>query len=290
MSEIKINEFETGRDHPGADVPAGQDGLAGQDRPEESGKPEAKEAPKAVYRIERYITDTDADLARRQKLSSMFCMFQDISALHAANLGASVAWLKDVHNVAWILMRVRLEIDKYPVLAQDVYVESWPQETRALYERDNVIRCRESGETLVRAASTWIIMNLDTREIKRDQFFTYQGVEIKKERAIDGGVRRLKPSPGAELIYEKEIKFSDVDYNGHVNNAKYVDYIMDSFSFAEHRAREVKAIEMHYINEIGPGDVLQIRRKEVGDGVYYLDGVRAADGAQVINSLVEWGK
>ena len=246
------------------------------------------EKPLSVYTINRYLTDTDVDFARRQKLSSMFGMFQDISSLHAANLGASVAWLKDEHNVAWILMRVRLEIDKYPVLAEDVTVESWPQETRALYERDNMIRSKDTGETLVRAASTWIIMNLETREIKRDKFFDYQGIKIKTERAILGGVKRLKPMECEELVYEKVMGFSDIDYNNHVNNAKYVDHIMDCFTPEEHKAQEIKALEMHYINEIAAGDTLQIRRKNLGKGKFYLDGVRKADGLSVINSLVEW--
>ena len=240
-----------------------------------------------IYTMQRYITDTDVDIAQRLKPSAMFGMFQDIAALHAANLGASVAFLREEYGVAWILMRIRLEIDRFPMLAQDVIVETWPQEPRALYERDYSIKGSD-GETLVRAASTWIIMDIETREIKRSRFFDYFGIDMNTDRAIGRGVGRLKPEDGAELVYEKGIRFSDVDYNGHVNNAKYVDFVLDSFSFEEHRERELKAIEMHYINESGPGDVLGIRRKRLDAKTDYLDGVRAGDGASVINALAEW--
>ncbi|MCL1896266.1 MAG: thioesterase [Clostridiales bacterium] len=246
------------------------------------------EKAKPMYTMQRTLTDTDADFAQRQRLSSMFCMFQDIAGQHAATLGASVAWLREELNLAWILMRVRLEVDKYPVLGQEVTVETWPQAPRALYERDYMIRDMD-GAALVRAGSTWIIMDLDTREIKRDKFLDYHGLEMKTDRALGRGVGRLKPVDGMELAFEKEMCFSDTDYNGHVNNAKYVDHIMDCFSFEEHKARVIRAIEMHYVNEIGPGDILQIRRKDLEGGAVYLDGVRKSDGISVINSLVEWG-
>ena len=217
----------------------------------------------------------------------MFGMFQDIAAAHASNLGAEVKWLREEMDLAWILMRIRLEIDNYPMLGQDVTVETWPQNPKALYERDYLIR-DTGGNVLVRAASTWVIMNLSTREIKRDKFLDYFGIETKKERALKDGVGRLKPLSDAEAVYEKKIMFSDVDYNYHANNARYVDFIMDVFSFDEYRKREIKAIEVHYVNEIGPEETIVIRQKSLEDGKDYIDGINKADGKQVFNALVEW--
>jgi len=243
--------------------------------------------PVPLFTMKRIVTDSDTDCSRRQKLSSIFGMFQDIAALHASNLGADVNWLRDEMNLAWILMRMRVEIERYPERAQDVTVETWPQEPRALYDRDYMIKDSD-GNALINAASTWIIMDLGTREIKRDKFLDYHGLAMNKDRALGRSVGRLKPCEDAELVYEKEIKFSDVDYNIHVNNAKYVDYIMDVFPVDEHKAREIIAIEVHYNNEIGPGNILQIRRKNKDNGTDYIDGVRKEDGVSVFNSVVEW--
>ena len=243
--------------------------------------------PSPIYKMSRYVTDSDVDFERRQKISSMFGMFQDIAALHASNLGADVKWLRKKLNLAWILMRIRVEIDRYPTLAQEVVVETWPQKPKALYDRDYMIRDSD-GNSLVRAASTWVIMDLHTREIKRDQFLDYFGLEMKKERALEKGVARMKPQGDATLAYKKEIKFSDIDYNVHVNNTKYVDYIMDVFSKEEHKSHIIKAIEVHYNNEIGFGEVIKMRRKKASDNTDYIDGVRETDGTSVFNALVEW--
>jgi len=243
--------------------------------------------PVPVFTIHSLVTSTDTDMYKRQRPSSMFGVFQDIAAAHARNLGADVRWLREELDLAWILMRIRLEIDSYPVLGQELKVETWPQDPRALYERDYRVSDTD-GNALVRAASTWIIMNLSTREIKRDKFLDYFGIETKKERAIEGGVGRLKPIEGAETVYEKEIRFSDIDYNWHANNARYVDFIMDTYPIEVYKKLEVKAIEVHYVNEMGPGEFVLIRRLEVEEGKDYIDGVRKSDGLSVFNALVEW--
>ena len=245
--------------------------------------------PVPVFTIHSIVTATDTDMYRRQKPSSMFGVFQDIAAAHARNLGADVRWLHEEMNLAWILMRIRLEIDSYPMLGQELVVDTWPQDPRALYERDYVMK-DSGGNVLVRAVSTWVIMDLGTREIKRDKFLDYLGVETKKERAIAGGVGRLRPLKGVRNVHEKEIRFSDLDYNMHVNNAKYVDIIMDVFPLRAYIKKEIKAIEVHYINEIGPGETMRIRMLKMESDKYYIEGVRDTDKAMVFNAIVEWRK
>jgi acyl-ACP thioesterase len=218
----------------------------------------------------------------------MFGCFQDIAAFHAANLGGSVTRLHDELNVAWILVRVRVEVDRYPMYADEVTVETWPQKPRGLYERDYRIRRASDGEVLVRAGSVWAIMNLATREVKRDQFLDYAGVEIKKDRALGKSFGRMKPQPDGGLAYEKIIRYSDLDYNSHVNNSKYVDIAMDAVPFTEHRGRAVRAFEIHYSNEAGPDSVLEIRKKTLDDGRLYVDGVRQGDGLDVFNAVIEF--
>lgn len=248
--------------------------------------------PANTYTMERSLTDTGVDFARRLRLSTMFEYFQDIAGFHAANLGASVERLYKELNVAWIVLKVRVEIDKYPTLPADVLVDTWPQTPRALYERDYTIRSRE-GDILVRAASTWVIMNLGTREIKRDKFLDYANLEMRKDRAIEKGVGRQRRVEGAEPVCEKHIKFSDIDYNGHVNNARYVDYIMDAIPFREHREKEIRALEVYYVAEMSPDNELVIARKTMepdaqsGRERLYIEGVRKSDDAVVFYAVVE---
>ncbi|MDR3304791.1 MAG: acyl-ACP thioesterase [Clostridiales Family XIII bacterium] len=243
-----------------------------------------------VYTTEHFITSSDVDFASKLRLSTMFGFFQDIASLHAANLGASVERLRADHGAAWILMRARLEVDKYPMLHDKVTVQTWPQAPRALYERDYAIK-DEAGNTMVRAASTWIIMKLETREIIRGKLLDYFNIELNTDRALEKRLGKLHPTEGAVPIYEKPIGYSDIDYNEHINNARYVEYVMDCISVPEHKAKAVRAIEVHYLNEAVPGETIVLRRAEAEGPAgksLYVDGIGKEGGTQVFGSVIEF--
>jgi acyl-ACP thioesterase len=233
-------------------------------------------------RKETVLESSHVDFARELRMSQAFMYFQDIAAAHAGSLGAGVEKLLRGYDSAWILMRMRAEVDRMPRLDERVVIETWPRATAPLYERDYVIRSA-GGETLIRAASIWIIMNLTTREIMKDKIVDYDGIEIDNTRAIEGKLRQMKAPNGLEPVSEKRIEYGDVDYNGHANNVKYVDYCYDTFSLDWLKGRRLRAIEVNYINEVHYGDTVRLFRAQTPDSapeapVYYIEG-RGMDGA-----------
>jgi acyl-ACP thioesterase len=247
--------------------------------------------PEGTFEISHYIGSSDVDFCARVSLSTLFELYQDIAATHAGILGASVVGLKDERHSAWILMRIRVEIDKYPVLAENVLLKTWPQKPRAIYARDYLIRDEATGEVLVRAASDWIIMNLDEREIVRKPLTYTEGIVLDENRALPEKMRKMKAEGDFHFVYDKEIKYSDIDYNEHVNNANYVDYIMDCIPIERHRQGAPKAIEVHYVSEAEPGEILEFAMTdEDDDGKRYVVGTSKTDGRQIFTSVLEYRK
>ncbi|MDR0853728.1 MAG: hypothetical protein LBN34_05110 [Clostridiales Family XIII bacterium] len=245
--------------------------------------------PQGTFEIRHHMGSSDVDFKSRASLSTLFELYQDIAATHAGILGASVRGLRESRHAAWILMRMRVEIDKYPTLAEDILLKTWPQKPRAVYARDYLIRDELTGEVLVRAAADWIIMDLEAREIIRKPFTDYEGVVLDESRALSERMRKMKPVGEFHVVYEKEIKFSDIDYNEHVNNANYVDYIMDCIPIERHRQSAPKAIELHYISETGPGETLEFSMTDENDeGKIFVMGVSKTDGRQIFTSVLEY--
>src|SRR5699024_8795628 len=91
---------------------------------------------------------------------------------------------------------------------------------------------------------------------------------VAKERAIDGELGKLRVENPLEVAYQKMIGYSDIDFNGHLNNSKYVDYIMDCFRVEEHQKYKVTSIEVHFTNEALPGEVMALQKVMIGEEVY----------------------
>lgn len=242
--------------------------------------------PVSVYRRKYVIGFSDVDFTQKLKQSSLFGYFQDIASLAVENLNIGINELAQRFNVTWILMRIRADIIRNPDWNEEITIETWPQEPRKLeFERDFAVMDK-SGNTIMKAVSTWVIIDMDSREVRKSELIDFKYPSFKKERAIDCRLGRLKPAKQPEAAYRRIIGYSDVDFNGHLNNSKYVDFIMDCFSVENHRQYAVRSIEVNYMNEALPGETLVLRTdtSAADSNLIYIDGIKEADEKTVFKA------
>lgn len=220
--------------------------------------------PLGVYKINYTVPNRDVGFNKKLRPGALFAYFQDVASLHSENIGAGVERLDSEFGVAWVLMRMRVDILKMPELYDEIELATWPQDFKVLYDRDFTL-ADSSGEVIVRSISTWIIMDLEKRELVRERKFDYYEADFPNERAIDKKLSRLHMPKDCRKIFEKEVGYSDIDYNGHMNNTKYIDCLMDSLGMDILREYEPASIEVNYSNEIGPGQRLGMYRTELSD-------------------------
>ncbi|NLJ78444.1 MAG: hypothetical protein GX329_03705 [Tissierellia bacterium] len=99
----------------------------------------------------------------------------------------------------------------------------------------------------------------------------------------------LKPQNSPELSYRRRVGYSDIDINRHLNNCKYVDFMMDSFELEEHEKYHVKSIEVNYSKEALPGDTIAIYRElsQYPQGPIYIEGINERDDSLTFKSRIE---
>jgi medium-chain acyl-[acyl-carrier-protein] hydrolase len=131
-------------------------------------------------------------------------------------------------------------------------------------------------------------MDLKRRRLKRSEAINLEYPELITEKAIDVDLGKLKASENLETVYHKTIGYSDIDFNGHLNNSRYVDFIMDCFPLKEHQNYYTSSIEVNYLNEALPGDTLILRKdvSQLEDNLVYVEGIRAEDDKTVFRSQV----
>lgn len=234
----------------------------------------------AVYRNTYTIGYSDVDFLKCLKCSKLFEYFQDTASEDVKRLGAGVDTLAEEYSAAWILTRIRVEFARTPELNESITVATWPHPPGKLeFERDFLV-CGRDGDAIIRAASTWVLIDTKTRELKRSDYIRMEYPDFIAEHALDSQPGKLRPSGKPEPVYRKVVGYSDVDFNGHINNSRYIDYIMDCFPVESHRQYMLKAIEVNYIKEAFPGDTLLLCREipDDGDGTVYIEGVNEEDG------------
>lgn len=247
--------------------------------------------PVPLY-IKKYKVDVrDIDFTGRMKLSSIFLYFQDIAGEHAENLGMGKD-IMEANGVIWVLARARVDIIRYPIWKEEITIETWPQEPNRLeFMRDFLIK-DSRGEILVKAVSTWVIIDAKTRKLRKTDSIYHGYPPTIKERAIVCKLGRLKPNGKLDRVYTREVRYSDIDQNEHLNNAKYVDFIMDAFAIIEHKKYFVKSIEINYSNEALPGDTISFFRdiSQIGENTIYMEGINETNGELNFKARIYFGK
>lgn len=229
----------------------------------------------ALYKKDYQVEVDHIDFKNNLKLSSLFTYFQDISGLHSENLNMGREVLYDQYGVIWVLVRMRVEIIAYPKWNDLITIETWPQKpSRIGFDRDFLVRDRE-GNIMARAVSTWVVIDIESRKFKNPRSIQAEYPPVIEERAIDCRLGGLKPSGELELAYTRPVRYSDIDINRHLNNTKYLDFIMDSFSLEDHENHRVKSLEINYSQEALPGTSLSIYtdRRDIKSGRIYMEGL-----------------
>lgn len=248
--------------------------------------------PVTLFKGKYHVELSDVDFKKNLKLSTLFSYFQDVASDAAANLGAGVDRLQSSHGLAWILMRIRVDITRLPTWGEDIIIETWPLKPGRLeFERDYLVK-DDNGEVIIRSISSWVIMDLEERKLKRSESIGLTYPENIEERAIDGKLERLRKHGPLELVYKRMIGYSDVDFNGHLNNSKYVDFLLDCFTMDDHMNSSIKRLDVNFVNEVLPGETILLYKdtSKKDENRYYIEGMNENSSRTVFKAMAEVGE
>jgi acyl-ACP thioesterase len=200
---------------------------------------------------------TDVDHSNRLTLAAAFDYFQEASTQHAGALGVGVETLKQT-GVAWILSRITVRIEHRPHYGDKLTVQTWPRGAEKLFAVRDCAILDEAGTILARARSNWLIVDLEKHRPLRphltmERLPLNEGIDMVSERIIN-----LEPHEGMAKIGERRALYSDIDYYGHVNNARYAQWIQDSVDPELLEHAEALRLDIAYLQEIKLGETIEL--------------------------------
>ena len=228
------------------------------------------------YRKERRVASFDSDYKARLKPASFLNWAQEAAHVHADYLGVGYDTITTTRK-AWVLARTHVIFHRLPAWREVVTLLSWHKRANGFqYYRDFMLESAE-GERLVSATTTWLVMDIDTRKLVRNNDFGEEGILGINEDVIEEPAPKVAISRDveAELVGEHEVAFSDIDMNGHVNNVNYAVWAMDAVGLEVSLEKPLREMVINYNSEIKAGDrVVFYRHREEAEGVlrFYVEG------------------
>lgn len=211
------------------------------------------------YSQKFFVTIYDVDFRGNLKPSSILNYFQEVATKHAIILKVDYHSLLKV-NEFWVLSRLCVNIDGYPKYGDEVTVVTYPISPRLVdCDRDYYI-IDKNGEVLIRGVSKWLILDCDTHKIKKINPNYFGGLDFIDKRAIDNPEWKVEPIENMQEVLKNKVHLDDIDFNKHMNNAKYANVIFNALSPEDILNKKINAFSINYLNEMKYQDEYVVKR------------------------------
>ncbi|MEM1271289.1 MAG: acyl-ACP thioesterase domain-containing protein [Bacteroidota bacterium] len=213
---------------------------------------------------------------------------QELAARHAVELGVG-KWAMEKEGLVWVLAKLRVQVHRWPLWSEgEVEIETWPSVIeRLLAYREFRIRDTE-GAIIAEATSQWVLIDLERRRPVRVPEHVEALLAGTPERDVAGPSPRLRPLKAATKTRAFPVRRFDVDINGHVNNARFAGWVVESVPDDVWTGKSLRTLDIQFKAEtFYPGTVASALQpsEEVGT---FQHALRDEDGTVLVLAQTQW--
>jgi len=237
------------------------------------------------YKVHSYEADFKGNATMQ-----ILCQFMQESAWnHAEHLQVGFSHLIK-KNLIWVLSRQAVKILSYPKWGDKIKIHTWPSgKDRVLCYRD--FKIFDAKDNVIGLASTtWFVIDLQSRRPQRADSYITLNVEKDVERVFPDFPPKLEPLESANKSGTAQVSYSDLDVNDHLNNVKYIEYIMDSLPFDFVKSHELKELEINYLNEAQHNNIVKVMFENKNPQQFLHSLSRENDNTELCRARTIWDK
>lgn len=204
------------------------------------------------YQEKIFINSNDVDDHYDLKIPTIFKYLQQVSTNHAEMIGLGKKDTVD-KGMFWVITRMEVKILKMPKMLETITVTTHPGDLMMFIFPRHYQVYNEKKELCIVAHASWVLLDINTHKVLMKPFgdgYTFKGESSKDDLPMPGRII----FDNLNKIETRKVRYGDIDLNGHLNNTKYIDYIIDTHDISFYKKYRVKEILINYEKEIQNGD------------------------------------
>jgi acyl-ACP thioesterase len=243
--------------------------------------------PEHVFVMNFPILTDRVDWEKKLHIPGLFLCLQEIAWTHANIWGFGYQQLYEKGQF-WVLSKLKIQINQYPQWNDELQLHTWSKEPELLTAYRDFIGYDSTGVQMFTATSAWHILSMATGRLQRVDELR-QGMPIPENlHAIAGKLDKL-PAPENGLTRDPlKVVLSDIDMNLHVNNTRYIQWVLDSFPHDFVKSHKIVEIEVNFLQQAKLGDSYYIVTQNLGEGIYLSAVLRVEDHKALAHIKTLW--
>ena len=233
-----------------------------------------------IHEMQFTLSHIHVDCFGYAKPSVLLYMMQEAAGEHCTLLNVDKS---NLNRLFWAITRTRVQVTRLPKLGETVTIKTWPMPTtRVAYPR-SVVAYDAQGKELFRAISLWVLMDEQTRAmvLPGKSGITVDGTLTGTELAAPHAIAARQMANTCQ----KQVTYSLLDSNGHMNNTRYMDWVDDLLPGDFHKEHRLQELTLCYMNEALEGDGINLQFELTDGQILTVDAQRPkAEGSDRIFS------
>lgn len=188
--------------------------------------------------------------------TTILTLLEETAADHCYSINHSLYNLKD-QNIGWVLLSGVMKMERYPKYKEKITIRTWLSSYSTVKGfRENII-FDEKGNVIGVARGQWVFFDI----LRRRPIQIFDDIKEKwsfyPEECIRHDIKK-KIETIASGSYTKEFKINrfDVDSNQHVNNIRYLQWMLESIPDEIVDNYYLHTIDGRFIAEAQYGDTI----------------------------------
>ncbi len=209
------------------------------------------------------------------KLTSLFELFQDAASKDASRKGFGYHELISDKRY-WVLIRAFIRIIRIPKWEEKLRFQTWPKETNGIVAFRDFRIVSQQEEELILGTSTWTQLDIVSRRPVRIDL----GERYKPAANRTVGLRKPSKIQQPDDLFWSDstiVKYSQIDVNFHVNNTRYLEWVLNEIPFELLQEQEVREMEVNFLSEGKLNDLVRVGYKQMSENEWFACVERVED-------------
>ncbi|MFP4366935.1 MAG: acyl-[acyl-carrier-protein] thioesterase [Bacteroidales bacterium] len=209
----------------------------------------------------------------------MLALLEEAAAEHCYSIGYGLYDLIK-ENIGWVLLSGVMKMERYPRYKEKILIRTWLSKYSTVRGfRENIVYDGE-GNVIGRAKGLWMFFDIKRRRPVPVFDEIVQKWSFIDEEAIEHNIAG-KIDPVQTGYYKKEfrVRQSEIDMYLHVNNIKYLQWLLDSIPDEVIENNFLHFVDGRFISEIKYSDEVVIfsRRNSTDNSFFHTIKIKDTD-------------
>lgn len=214
-----------------------------------------------MYDYHTQLTTSSVGPDGLQSLASAITMMQDCSLAWLESEPVMTAYLEREH-VAMLLASRQLEVCRRAQLNEKLKVTTSIFAFNRLMGYRNTCIYDADGALVAKSRGVGVFVSRDTGKTMRLPQDVVDSLVYDPEIPVDVSAKKIRvPDAEPDRVERIRARYSDLDFNGHVNNAQYIRMAVD----ADPTLADVRRMAVEYRLAAHVGDTIAVQAWDVND-------------------------